>query len=79
MATVLPGDRIGELLIEWEERREAGEELAPETLCGDFPELMEEVRKRIQVETRRIDAQIVIRDLRIGSVGMENPAIIALP
>ncbi len=43
-----PHKRVGELLIEWEERRERGEEVAPAVLCEDCPELIEELENQIR-------------------------------
>jgi hypothetical protein len=41
--------RLAELLILWEERREAGEAPTPESICAGCPELIEELRRRIEV------------------------------
>jgi hypothetical protein len=40
--------RLAELLMLWEERREAGEVPTPESVCTDCPELIEELRRRIE-------------------------------
>lgn len=40
-------EKISDLLLQWEEAQERGEDLAAETLCADFPELTEIVAKRI--------------------------------
>lgn len=40
--------RIEELLERWEELAEAGQDPSPEDLCGDCPELLDEVRDRIR-------------------------------
>ncbi len=40
-------DPIGDILLRWDELREQGREATPEELCGDHPELVEEVRQRI--------------------------------
>jgi len=37
-----------DLVIEWEECREAGQAVAPEELCRDSPELLEELRRHLQ-------------------------------
>ena len=36
------------LMVEWEERRAAGQEASPEQLCHDCPELLEELKSRLQ-------------------------------
>jgi WD40 repeat protein/predicted Ser/Thr protein kinase len=41
-------ERLGELLLRWEELKERGQPVAPEELCRDCPELLEELRRRIQ-------------------------------
>ena len=43
-----PEDRIQELLERWDDRRKLGDELSAEELCHDCPQLLEEVRKRIE-------------------------------
>jgi hypothetical protein len=40
---------ITELLLRWEEAREAGRALSAEDLCRDTPECLEELRRRIRV------------------------------
>ena len=40
-------ERISELLLQWEEVRERGDDLDADELCSACPELLEEVRKRI--------------------------------
>ncbi len=35
--------------MRWEESREQGQELSPEELCADSPELLEELRRRIRI------------------------------
>lgn len=47
-------EKISDLLLQWEESQERGEDLDVETLCADFPELIEEVQKRIAA-LRRMD------------------------
>jgi hypothetical protein len=43
-----PEDRIQELLEKWDDLRKLGQELSAEELCQDCPELLDEVRKRIE-------------------------------
>ena len=43
-----PDDQLLDLIIEWEERRAAGQAVAPEELCRDCPELLDEFRRRLQ-------------------------------
>src|SRR5262249_54063186 len=40
--------RVDDLLLRWEELREQGQSVAAEQLCGDCPELLDELRRRIQ-------------------------------
>src|SRR5688572_7965585 len=42
-------EQICELLLRWDDLREQGQEASAEELCGACPELVEEVRRRIQV------------------------------
>ena len=46
----MPDDpRLEELLLEWENAEAAGKPLAVEALCGDCPELAEDLRRRIHI------------------------------
>ena len=40
-------DRLARVLGEWQERRDAGQFLDTEALCGEHPELAEELRRRL--------------------------------
>lgn len=40
--------RLLDLVVEWEERRAAGQTVAPEDLCRDCPELLDELRSHLQ-------------------------------
>jgi len=42
-------DRLGELLLRWDELRREGRNLPPEELCADCPELTVELRRRIEI------------------------------
>jgi serine/threonine protein kinase len=44
--------RLDELLSIWEDRYEAGEDVSPEELCRDCPELLSEVSNRIDALKR---------------------------
>src|SRR5215475_14076174 len=44
----MASDRVGDLLLRWEELSERGESVAPEELCRDCPELLDELRRRIR-------------------------------
>ena len=49
-------DRVGDLLIEWDDARALGRELTPEELCHDCPALVEDVRQGISgTEGHRLD------------------------
>jgi len=41
-------DRILDLLKRWEDARERGQPITPEELCKDFPELLDEIKRRIR-------------------------------
>src|SRR5262245_4854219 len=41
-------DRVEDLLLRWEELSERGESVAPEELCRDCPELLDEGRRRVR-------------------------------
>jgi serine/threonine-protein kinase len=43
-----PGDRLEDLLLLWEELSEQGRPATPEELCRECPELLDELRRRIQ-------------------------------
>jgi serine/threonine protein kinase len=42
-------DRVEDLLLHWEESRERGEFLSPETLCRECPALLAEVRDKVRI------------------------------
>src|SRR5262245_7792908 len=44
----MSADRLGDLLLLWEEQHEQGRPVSPEELCRDCPELLDELRRRIQ-------------------------------
>jgi eukaryotic-like serine/threonine-protein kinase len=44
----MSADRVGDLLLRWEELSERGESVTPEELCRDCPELLDELRRRIR-------------------------------
>src|SRR6516165_3516522 len=41
-------DQLGDLLMRWEELREQGRPVTAEELCGDCPELLDDLRRRIE-------------------------------
>lgn len=41
-------ERLNDLLLEWEDRRDAGRPISPEELCRDAPDLLPELQKRIK-------------------------------
>ena len=49
--------RLDELLDQWEEAREEGQELTAEELCRDCPELLDEVKRQIEA-LRKIDGEL---------------------
>src|SRR5262245_25600015 len=44
----MSADRLGDLLLRWEELHERGEPVTPEELCRDCPELLDELRRRVR-------------------------------
>ncbi len=42
-------ERLDELLLRWDELRRQGRDISAEELCGDVPELLAELRRRIEV------------------------------
>jgi WD40 repeat protein/tRNA A-37 threonylcarbamoyl transferase component Bud32 len=53
--------RILDLLQRWEDRRALGQSITPEELCQESPELLVELRKRIQ-DLQRLPSQISTHD-----------------
>ena len=49
MSIVPTEDRLGELLLRWDELRRQGRDLSAGDLCADCPELADELRRRIAV------------------------------
>src|SRR5262249_44173460 len=43
----MSSDRVEDLLLRWEELSERGESVTPEELCRDCPELLDELRRRV--------------------------------
>src|SRR5262245_30280241 len=41
-------ERLIHLLLAWEDRRDRGEPVTPETLCADSPELRDELRRLVR-------------------------------
>ncbi len=40
-------DKLGELLLDWDKRRQQGEEVSADTICEDCPELVPTLRRHI--------------------------------
>ena len=49
MSSVTTEDRLGELLLRWDELRRQGRDLSAGELCADCPQLVDELRRRIEV------------------------------
>src|SRR5262249_33702735 len=49
MSSVPTEDRLGELLLRWDELRRQGRDIPAGELCVDCPELADELRRRIEV------------------------------
>src|SRR6516165_2867393 len=41
-------ERLSELLLHWRELQQQGKEPAPEEVCADCPELVDELKRRIE-------------------------------
>src|SRR5262245_50762671 len=55
----MAADRVGDLLLRWEELGDRGEPVVPEELCRDCPGLLGELRRRVralQALDRALDA-----------------------
>jgi serine/threonine-protein kinase len=52
--------QLDDLLLKWDEERDAGREVAPEELCKNCPELLEEVKRRIAT-IAQMDARLGVR------------------
>lgn len=46
-AAMTTADPVGDLLLRWEDARRRGASIAPEELCSDCPELLDELRSRV--------------------------------
>ena len=44
----MSAERLGDLLLRWEELHEQGHSVTPEELCRDCPELLGELRRRVR-------------------------------
>ncbi len=51
------GSRLDELLLEWEERHEAGAPVSPEELCAGDARLLDELRRRVDLLRRFAEIQ----------------------
>lgn len=66
LATRLTNDKLDELLLQWEEVYEQGQNLPAEELCADCPELIPELQQRINALMKMED--------RFGATGhMDSP------
>ena len=61
MPTMLNEDRLGELLLRWDELRRQGCDETARELCTDCPELVEELARRIEA-VRDVDSVLDIED-----------------
>ncbi len=82
MATSAAEDRLVDLLVRWDELRRHGRDATADELCADSPELVGELRGRIQA-LRGIDPVLEIVQTTIYSTlrdpGVEPPAVSELP
>ena len=64
-------DHLYDLVIEWDERRQLGEEVSPELLCEDQPELLDELKESI--------ASVIASDWMFDSDDDEDDDFLSLP
>src|SRR5262249_11765899 len=78
MSSVTTEDRLGELLLRWDELRREGRDLSAEEICADCPELAKEPRRRIEV-VRGMDSVLNVEPTRLvstpGPGGPGGPAL----
>src|SRR5579885_2871646 len=68
---------LEDLLLRWEEARERGQAISPEELCRDHPELLPELRRRIQA-LRLLDPILAMsRDEATPSVPLGNQGLVS--
>ena len=69
-------DRLIDLLLEWEMKRERGEDVQAEVLCANDPELLEEFKKMVPtlVPWERSPLRPVIEDTGASSALVPDPA-----
>ena len=68
MPTKLNEDRLGELLLRWDELRRQGRDVTARELCTDCPELVEGLARRIEA-VRKVDSVLDIED----TAGLSTP------
>ena len=66
MSSVPTEDRLGELLLRWDELRRQGRDPSAEELCADCPELAGELRRRIEV-VRGLDSVLDVVATRLAA------------
>jgi serine/threonine-protein kinase len=67
-------DRLGELLLRWDELRRDGRDVTAEELCGDCPDLAPEVKRRIDA-VERMDPVLDIWATQVAETpGDQSPA-----
>src|SRR5690348_17286659 len=76
MSLATDDSRIDELLLEWEERRQRGEETSAREICMQCPELEEELARRIGVLLRwEKQASLMNEEMRTTSNGTGRVSI----
>jgi serine/threonine-protein kinase len=70
----MSADPLGDLLLRWEELHEQGQSVTPEELCGDCPELLDELRRRIQALQALNQALDTTSDAPTCAQGLARPA-----
>jgi eukaryotic-like serine/threonine-protein kinase len=66
MSSVPIEDRLGELLLRWDELRRQGHDVSAGELCADCPELADEVRRRIEV-VRDLEPVLDVETTRVAA------------
>lgn len=55
-------ERIEDLILRWQQLQNQGRSVTPEQLCRDCPELLDELRRRIQSLTAAIDSERTVAE-----------------
>src|SRR5262245_51585971 len=76
--------RLSELLRRWQEQRQRGQQVAPEELCRDCPELLPELERQLSTVTEadqpgRPERDPTCRSDPPGATTLPDPALPSTP